>query len=214
MMAKLRIIQANLVIDVNHVVTNVRITSPTVFRELVFNFEKEIMLFENNEEIDIINNVILIKSPLSISLNDKIIINALYKRIENSLSDNQKQKFTEIESNFVQLIEELLMEYPLSFNYNDTIDFNKILSLYKITIDEERSTYIEKIVNYLKLLNEIKNYKYIIAFDLLKYLNKEELEQLTKELPLLELKLINFSFDTTYNDNQLTISIDDDWCVF
>lgn len=212
----LRIIKANIIVNIESPLTNIKVISPQIYRELLFNYQNEFMIYENNEEVNLDHDTLILKSPLTISLNDKNVISHIYKNMEKNLTDVNKQTINQIESTLLSLIEELLSEYPIKFTYNSNIEINKILGLYRILIEEENNNFLQHFVNYIKIYNEVKvkTIKYIICFDLLRYLNQDEITILNKEISLLGLYLINIDYGNNNELNENIISIDDDWCVF
>ncbi|UKI48938.1 MAG: hypothetical protein L6U99_08905 [Clostridium sp.] len=53
----------------------------------------EIIYSENNNVIDIEKKGLIIRNPLDLNLNEKKLINALYKELNHSLNDENKLIF-------------------------------------------------------------------------------------------------------------------------
>lgn len=191
---------------------NIIIENTREFRYVVENLEnKSIQIFHKDIET---KNFLIIENLFFLDFNDRKILNALYKNlIRYSKDELNILKTLEINGKLRLYLEELIDEinYPLDLNVE--FDLNNIFKAYGLSVRKEYESFIEKIVDYIRLNNEILSLNIFITINLNQILTEDELIELIEFLRINEILLINFDRIYIKRDcikNQ--ILIDDDLC--
>ena len=140
----------------------------------------------------------------------------MHKNIsEKVVSIEDKTHLEEINIKIQELLQNISNKLDVSTTFEDELDFNKILGLYKFSFLEDNSDVFLKFVNYIKSNYEIKNFKFIISINVLSLFSNSQISLLHKELEYMGLSLININFIKKLTDeNVFNITIDKDLCEY
>ncbi len=201
-------------------VYDIQIESNTFYHQLVLGLINEdsdmFSLSENFNPLDFQKECLFISDILTISPNNKKILNALYKRIqEKFLTNENKELLLNINEKFLSLLEQISLDVNLETDYLTDISINDILSLYKFSFKEGEEDFLNKIITYIKANQEIKKLSTIITLNFLPLLKENEILLLQKELELLNLTMINFNIRVKHQIKGIEyLTIDMDLCEF
>ncbi len=201
-------------------VYDIQIESNTFYHQLVLGLINEdsdmFSLSENFNSLDFQKECLFISDILTISPNNKKILNALYKRIqEKFLTNENKNLLLNINEKFLSLLEQISLDVNLETDYLTDISINDVLSLYKFSFKEGEEDFLNKIITYIKANQEIKKLSTIITLNFLPLLKENEILLLQKELELLNLTMINFNIRVKHQIKGIEyLTIDMDLCEF
>lgn len=201
-------------------VYDIQIESNTFYHQLVLGLINEdsdmFSLSENFNSLDFQKECLFISDILTISPNNKKILNALYKRIqEKFLTNENKELLLNINEKFLSLLEQISLDVNLETDYLTDISINDILSLYKFSFKEGEEDFLNKIITYIKANQEIKKLSTIITLNFLPLLKENEILLLQKQLELLNLTMINFNIRVKHQIKGIEyLTIDMDLCEF
>lgn len=201
-------------------VYDIQIESNTFYHQLVLGLINEdsdmFSLSENFNSLDFQKECLFISDILTISPNNKKILNALYKRIqEKFLTNENKELLLNINEKFLSLLEQISLDVNLETDYLTDISINDILSLYKFSFKEGEEDFLNKIITYIKANQEIKKLSTIITLNFLPLLKENEILLLQNELELLNLTMINFNIRVKHQIKGIEyLTIDMDLCEF
>lgn len=201
-------------------VYDIQIESNTFYHQLVLGLINEdsdmFSLSENFNSLDFQKECLFISDILTISPNNKKILNALYKRIqEKFLTNENKELLLNINEKFLSLLEQISLDVNLETDYLTDISINDVLSLYKFSFKEGEEDFLNKIITYIKANQEIKKLSTIITLNFLPLLKENEILLLQKELELLNLTMINFNIRVKHQIKGIEyLTIDMDLCEF
>ena len=203
MIKKIFIKQLNQIIIINQPYIALKFSDAECYREFCYNIGNSIIYSINNEEENC-SNILFIKDPMNIDINNKKILTALYKKIIQYIDLNLKEHISLIENEIFKLLDELIYQTNYELYYDGEIDINKILGMYQLSLKQNKdNNYLEFLVNYIKL-----------SFGLIKILTKNELELLKKELKLLNISLVDIIIETTNLSRISYLNVDSEWNVF
>jgi CRISPR-associated protein, csn2 family len=211
---KIFIKQLNQIIIINQPYIALKFSDAECYREFCYNIGNSIIYSINNEEENC-SNILFIKDPMNIDINNKKILTALYKKIIQYIDLNLKEHISLIENEIFKLLDELIYQTNYELYYDGEIDINKILGMYQLSLKQNKdNNYLEFLVNYIKLNIELNDSSLIISFGLIKILTKNELELLKKELKLLNISLVDIIIETTNLSRISYLNVDSEWNVF
>lgn len=141
--------------------------------------EGKFVLSEDNKELKISKNMYLISDVFNIDFNQRKIINNIYANLENIAIDEKYYiKTNKIKSDIIKYIDDLIMEVDYSLAYKEDIEIKELFKLSNIKIEIYDKNLLEKIVDYIEILQKICNIKCIVFINLKTFLTPKELEQL------------------------------------
>lgn len=196
--------------DVEKEISIISIENPILYRLLSLNIYDNIIYSINDIVMDLNKHGLVILNPFNITLNETKLLKYLYKDLEKELINNEIEDLSVIETYLLNIMEKLSINTSIPIEYNETIDINKLLNSLNIKY-KECDNYLETLVYYIKLTNEISQNTIIISFGLLFLLENNEIELLKKELSILNINLIDIQFNS--QNNLKDVIIDTDWCL-
>lgn len=199
---------------------NLNVEDPNVYVNIInacLSNDNDFLLYYDDSELkDFDKNSLFIGDVFSIDSNSKKSISSLYKNIsEKVVSSDDKSALEQINLKMLELLQNIANKLDVSTTFEDDLDFNKILSLYKFSFSEDNSDIFLKFVNFVKSNFEIKNFKFIISVNVLSLFSNSQIDLLHKEFEYMGLTLININFVRKIKDsNVFNITIDKDLCEY
>lgn len=213
-MKKIFIKSLNQLIEFDLPLKKIKFNSKNNYRQLTFNINDEIVFSINNEIFDISKFGLIIQNPFCISLNEKKLLNSLYKELEEKITNSSIVKLNEIEKESFEMLNNLLNDVDYPFEYEEKANISKLLLAFDVKFPEiNYSNYLNFICDYFKLYSIYCKTKIIIFFGLLSLINDDEIKLLEKELLYNDLVLIDISYCDEELKKENDLTIDDDWCI-
>ena len=143
--------------------------------------DSKILLIENDGQDISSSKYELITSPFIISLSSKKILGSALKDIEASICENYFDKFQEINTDILNLLDQAILDLPYDISFDCIKDIKDVIKICDITFEEKQLSLLEKITNYIKLESKILKLKCIIFVNLHSFLDDDEIMLLYKE---------------------------------
>lgn len=160
------------------------VENPEEFYAMVFDLNRQFdgeqgafVFSRNGQTVDVCKNGTIISDLFHFDLNDKKIITALYKRLEQVALGEKIILFNELTSKTMAFISELAFEIPFAIEYGEPqpSDYFKISGL---KFEKNYENLEEKIICYINALIELKGCDFFIFVNLKSVLNDERLLRL------------------------------------
>lgn len=209
-MKKVLIKSINKVLLFMDIIETITIENPLLYRSIAMNLEEEIVFSENNVPLELDKNALVLSNPFDIEINDSKLLKLLYKKMEKDANHYEKEsKFLLKEAtNFVNALSN---ELSVKLAISDEMDFQKVFSSLSVRFEDESTSYVERLINYLKTNLMFLNIKIVIIFGLNCVLTQEELILFVKEVSLLDIVILNIQAEV--KDIKSSFIIDSDWCI-
>ena len=196
------------------------IENPCFFTYTVNELNKQIkgedgsfLLFKNEKEIKFSSSATIVFDPINLILNDRKIINKLYPLLKNVAFENDNYLLTQeivsgLENYMLKLFDKV--DYSLSFD----IELDSIFKLCGIKLQEIYENLVEKIIDYINVLIELKIADLLILVNLKSYINLSDLQELYKHCIYKDfsLLLIENNFREPVSNEERVLIIDNDLC--
>lgn len=184
-----------------------------LYGECFASVDSEFTLSENNEILSISKNSLLIYNYFDLDLNNKKITNEINSRISSIFSSQDfVEDFSKLNQMFIDINDKVVSNFDFELEYDADLTYDKLIKIsnYKIS---EQSTFIDKLIGYIKIYTALKKTKLLVFVGLSDYLSQAELELFLKELEYLDLKCLLVESHQKYNLNFVgKILIDEDLC--
>lgn len=160
------------------------VENPEEFYAMVFDLNRQFdgeqgtfVFSRNGQTVDVCKNGTIISDLFHFDLNDKKIITALYKRLEQVALGEKIILFNELTSKTMAFLSELAFEIPFAIEYGEPqpSDYFKISGL---KFEKNYENLEEKIICYINALIELKGCDFFIFVNLKSVLNDERLLRL------------------------------------
>lgn len=198
------------------------IESPECFREYIQNLYKAItegeessfILSLKEKELSFSKSVEIITDPFSIDLNDRRIQKKLYTELEKlaygeMLYTQTQQVLSSFQEYFFKLEEE--SEYCLETDMN--IDIASIMKASGVRLAVFGDAFLEKLIQYIKVMAGLLEKKLIIFVNLCSYLNDAQLSQVLETASYNEIALLLIeNHQKDFPDSLSYYIIDKDGC--
>lgn len=185
-------------------------------RQVNMSEEGNFSLFDDkNKELNISKNFLLISDVFNINFHDKKIINSIFSILkEESLSEENYLLRLETENKLKDFLQMLISNFEFPLEINEKFEYENLFKLFNIRIQENYENFLEKIIDYLKIITRLTSIKYIVFINLKTFLSKNELEKLYQESFYNKINIILFE---NYENNciidvEKRIIIDSDLC--
>ncbi|MDD7410570.1 MAG: type II-A CRISPR-associated protein Csn2 [Fusobacterium gastrosuis] len=185
-------------------------------RQVNMSEEGNFSLFDDkNKELNISKNFLLISDVFNINFHDKKIINSIFSMLkEESLSEENYLLRLEAENKLKDFLQVLISDFEFPLEINEKFEYENLFKLFNIRIQENYENFLEKIIDYLKIITRLTSIKYIVFINLKTFLSKNELEKLYKESFYNKINIILFE---NYENNciinvEKRIIVDSDLC--
>ena len=196
------------------------IENPRIKRELVedlwrqyTNNSGESLFSENGKEISISKQIEMLLNPFSLDFNSKRIKTKLLEEANDIVGEYELYSFLELKTKLFAFMAKVFERMPYPLKVNAEMDQISILKVADIQIDLEEMLMPEKLIYYLKLLQQVCHIKVFIFVDLFTYFRKEELRELLKAGLYSDLCLLFIESRETYRIEECkTFIIDEDAC--
>lgn len=141
----------------------------------------ETVIAYDNEDSEIIlsNKIEIYVDYFNIELNSKKNLVSLYKTLQNSINDEDKDNIAKYYTKIKNILSKSLLDSNLSLNINDEYDLENLLKLFKINIALQNNL-LDNLLLIIDINTMFKNNDLLIFVNLKQYLTKIELEELYK----------------------------------
>lgn len=185
-----------------------------ILKQIEGNCEDSIFLAENDKMLSWEKNVEIIINPFRLDINQKKVITRLYQNLNNIVQEKGYYlKVNELAAEITGLLSEVEYDADISLNYSVNIEAIQIFKLMDVKIEMEGKSLLEKLIEYIKILSELLQYKLVIFANIKCYLNEEELGLLYQAANYAKIHLLLVeSCERKALSNENRIIIDKDMC--
>lgn len=168
---------------------------------------------DNYEEIDINKNIILINNLILLDLNERVILNSLYKEVKEEIMVNYYKEFDKLEKDINEFIKNAIFNNNYNLNYDCSLNIEDLLKISSLKFNQEDNI-VDKFLSYLDLVKEYLKIKTIILINSRNYFTDEEYKNLFEEIKRKDISLLfieNYNNRVSFSAEKLYI-IDSNLC--
>lgn len=166
-------------------ITVLTIENPKAYSEILSDLwnqiegmEGELILSENEKVKKISRDVDIIFNPFGLDCNNKKVLTKLYQELKGLTNENLLNESVEINKQILEYLERVINQVPYSLDYEVDFDVTNLLKIYDVRVNGFAENLLEKIVEYIKVMNRICNIQIFTFVGLKQYLTGNELKQL------------------------------------
>lgn len=172
------------------------------------------ILDENYKELKLSDYVDFISSIINLDSNSKKNLNVLIRRIKKEEIEILRSTSEKINEILEECAKQIKINSPINISYDIEVDEDDIIKLLSISLQDDSPDLIERINNYINISFELRGIKIFIFYNLLAFLEENELDSLIRTNKYNGIKIIdieNVEFKTSIFDNIKIL--DEDICV-
>ena len=172
------------------------------------------ILDENYKKLKLSDYVDFISSIINLDSNSKKNLNVLIRRIKKEEIEILRSTSEKINEILEECAKQIKVNSPINISYDIEVDEDDIIKLLSISLQDDSPDLIERINNYINISFELRGIKIFIFYNLLAFLEENELDSLIRTNKYNGIKIIdieNVEFKTSIFDNIKIL--DEDICV-
>ncbi len=187
-------------------------------QELILQIDGEegnFILSEKEKELSLEKSCNLIIDPFNIDINNKKVLHKIYLQLkEISMDEYNYLSTTKIKSDVLQYLEKITYNCDVPLGFDDDFDIAGLFKILDVKIEDENTSLLEKITNYISILSDVLGIRCFIFINLKQFLSYDELSEFYKFLSYNKLFafLIESSFTTQTHECEKHYIIDPDLC--
>ncbi len=139
--------------------------------------EGSFILSENNKELEISKFCEMIIEPFNLDFNNKKIVNTIYSQLKNLTIDEFHYLETlNIKRDILKYIDTIIFDYDIPLEVDNDFDITALFKALNIKVENENSSLLEKLINYISLLTDLTNIRLFILINIKQFFSYEELK--------------------------------------
>lgn len=209
-------------IPVNGVQTLV-IENSKSYREFILNLlsqingkEGELKFYENIEEKNMKNKIIFAGTPFFLDINNRRIIDSLYKNMEEVMLSERFDEYKELEIQIYNFLSSLLVNEHIDVELDEEIDVKKLFQSANIRISDlnESDDLLESISQYVSVIKKYTNIEIIIFTNVRAMFEHEEWQMLVNDIKKSDICMFNIETYSSFIEvpGEKLYIIDKDLC--
>ena len=165
-------------------------------------------LFTFNKEIA------LILEPFTINCNEKRILTRLYQELKTQIDEYMSEETMHLNTKIIDYIDKVTLKVPYLTSFKLDFDITGLFKLLDVELERIEESLFDRIINYLKAITQLCDFKFVIFLNIKTFLSIEEIKALYEFAYYykINLVLIENSLHTIISGEKVYI-IDKDKCL-
>lgn len=138
----------------------------------------DFILSDGSKELKISQKIECIYNIFSINTNDKKIITKLYQELTFQNDNLLQEESALFKQELISYFDKVISTVPYNLKYNFDTDLSSLMKSISVEIDDYADSLLEKIIQYIKLMNQICGVEIFVIPNLKTYFSTEEIIQL------------------------------------
>lgn len=192
-----------------------------IFSQMVFELwrqynglEGRFIFSDADKRVNLPKETVCIINPFDLSLNNKKIINQIYRELQIIGTDAFSELRGKLLKNVIEYLDTLVTssQYPLTYNLD--MDDIGLYKLFHLEFENNTTDLLELITEYVKMSHVVCNINLFIFVNLKSYITEEQYQLLYDTLKYEEVYILNICNSHEFsNTNEKSYIIDKDLCI-
>lgn len=172
------------------------------------------VLSEDGKPLSVEKNLVFIKDPFSMDVNQRKLLTKLYEELEEHTTDTLFLEGEDFYHAYIRYMNGVCEKSSLFLTYEEELRVEDIFKLAKLRIDCQAESLVEQIAEYIRVWAELLHQEVFVFLNLKLFLTKEELEALYQECfyRKVQMILIEAVFSEKIPEEKIYL-IDKDKCI-
>lgn len=173
-----------------------------------------IRISDKDKSIKFSDSCACVFNPFAININEKKILNKLYKELTEEVNESLQLETTEFFSKTITYLDKIIELSPYGLTYNAETGINSILKCYDFKIEESYDSLSEKIIEYAKAFHRICGVNILITMNIKSFISSHEMKLIYEALTYEKIFMIDFeNQQKPLEINEKGWIIDRDCCI-
>ena len=182
------------------------------YRNVYYMFEDELIISQNNKELKK-NEIVIIRNPLDIDLNDKKGISGLFNNLIANIKRNHRNDWNKVITDFIKIVNTSAVDIGADINYDVNISSDKMFQAINLLYNGD-NPFIQNVINYIEHILDSNRIELFCFFNLKSVLTNNEYDQLNTEFEKKGIKVLDFIPRSTEIEREFEpLYIDEDLCI-
>ena len=182
------------------------------YRNVYYMFEDELIISQNNKELKK-NEIVIIRNPLDIDLNDKKGISGLFNNLIANIKRNHRSDWNKVITDFIKIVNTSAVDIGADINYDVNISSDKMFQAINLLYNGD-NPFIQNVINYIEHILDSNRIELFCFFNLKSVLTNNEYDQLNTEFEKKGIKVLDFIPRSTEIEREFEpLYIDEDLCI-
>ena len=182
------------------------------YRNVYYMFEDELIISQNNKELKK-NEIVIIRNPLDIDLNDKKGISGLFNNLIANIKRNHRNDWNKVITDFIKIVNTSAADIGADINYDVNISSDKMFQAINLLYNGD-NPFIQNVINYIEHILDSNRIELFCFFNLKSVLTNNEYDQLNTEFEKKGIKVLDFIPRSTEIEREFEpLYIDEDLCI-
>ena len=174
----------------------------------------DFILSDGSKELKLSQKIECIYNIFSINTNDKKIITKLYQELTFQNDTLLQEESVLFKQELISYFDKVISPVPYNLKYNFDTDLSSLMKSISVEIDDYADSLLEKIIQYIKLMNQICGVEIFVIPNLKTYFSTEEIIQLYEFAIYNKIYFIVIeAIQTPHIEGEKGWIIDEDLCI-
>lgn len=174
----------------------------------------DFILSDGSKELKLAQKIECIYNIISINTNDKKIITKLYQELTFQNDNLLQEESILFKQELISYFDKVISTVPYNLKYNFDTDLSSLMKSISVEIDDDADSLLEKMIQYIKLMNQICGVEIFVIPNLKAYFSTEEIIQLYEFAIYNKIYLIVIeSIQSPHIEREKGWIIDEDLCI-
>lgn len=174
----------------------------------------DFILSDKNKELKLSQKMECIYNIFAINTNDKKIITKLYQELTFQNNTLLQEESILFKQELIAYFDKVVSTVPYNLKYNFDTDLSSLMKSISVEIDDDADSLLEKMMQYIKLMNQICGVEIFVIPNLKVYFLTEDIIQLYEVAMYNKIYLIVIEpFQTLHVEGEKGWIIDKDLCI-
>lgn len=189
-----------------------------LLEELLFQIEGNsgaFILSDDNTELEISKMCELIIDPFHLEFNNKKLLHKIYVALKEMTTDEFHYiETTELKSTIFKYIDRIVFNCDIPLTFADDFDISALFKALNIKIEDENTSLLEKLVNYISVFTDLTDISFFILVNLKQFFSYDDLRLFYQFVQYSKLTVLLFetTFTEQKHDCEQHYIIDTDLC--
>lgn len=174
----------------------------------------DFILSHESKELKLSQKMECIYNIFCINTNDKKIITKLYQELTFQNDTLLQEESILFKQELITYFDKVISTVPYNLKYNFDTDLSSLMKSISVEIDDDSDSLLEKVMQYIKLMNQICGVEIFVIPNLKAYFSTEDIIQLYEVAMYNKIYLIVIEpFQTLHVEGEKGWIIDKDLCI-
>lgn len=176
--------------------------------------EGSFVLSEDMQILKMSKTADMLIDPFSVDVNNRKVLTKLYQEIETCGNETFYAEKEKLNRDIIVFLDQIMLNEPYHIATKLELDITELCKLYQVRLEGTGNTFVEKLMEYIKVMSRLCSVKLLILLNFALYLEKEEMNALCEFASYQKVYLLFIEYIVPPGiENKNGCIIDEDRCI-